>query len=82
MPVIKCDVWILVKDFSGEGNDESKGLSDDSDDLKKSISDNFDCFSIGYLSNKVIVGTMTKGKVNLEILLFFFCFFTSAYKLK
>ena len=78
MPVIKCDVWILVKDFSGEGNDESKGLSDDSDDLNKSISDNFDRFSIGYLSNKVIVGTMTEGKVNprnfaLFFLLFHFC---------
>ena len=39
-------------DSTDKDSNEWKGLSDDSDDLNKSISGNFDCFSIEYLPKK------------------------------
>ena len=43
-PVINCGAWISVTDSADKGSDESKGLSDDSDGLNKSISENFYSF--------------------------------------
>ena len=34
-------IWISVIDSADKGSNESKGLSDDNDDLNKSISGNF-----------------------------------------
>ena len=81
MPVINCNIWISVTDSTDEGSDESKGLSDGSDDFNKSISGNFVRFSIGYLSKKLL-SLWQKGKEILKASPFFLCFFNSAYKLK
>ena len=83
LSLIDCGIWISVVGSTDEGSDESKGLSIDNDDLNKSISGNFVGLK-GYLSKKLNIETMMKGKENPEsfTLFLFLCFFISAYKLK